>query len=176
MLLIPPRSPDVDGHADRTVSKELALRGKGKDIRHKHCRNLLFVDLVHLVGTIEPSDCAAGRRLGLANYQGQAIHDEYNIEALLDRANLVGPLVADCQAIVGERVGIDQANRDMLAIRAKGHRLLAAQPGHEVLVGPHQPVGLHREDAGAEVVDHLISSVRLRGDLTVEPDKCLSHP
>ena len=64
----------------------------------------------------------------------------------------------------------------MLAVGTEGHRLLAPQPGHEVLVGPHETVGLHGEDAGAQVVDHLVSAVGLGGDLRVEPDERLAHP
>ena len=64
----------------------------------------------------------------------------------------------------------------MLAVVAEGHSLLAAQPGHKILVGPHQAVGLHREDAGAQVVDDLVGAVGLGGDVGVEADERLTHP
>ena len=73
-------------------------------------------------------------------------------------------------------VGIHQAHGHMLAVRAEGHRLLAAQPRHEILVGPDEPVRLHGEDAGAEIVDDLVGAVRLGGNFRVEPNQAPHAP
>ena len=64
----------------------------------------------------------------------------------------------------------------MLAVLAEGHGLLTAQPGHKVLVGAHQAIGSHGEDAGAQVVNHLVGAVGLGGDVGVEPNQRLAHP
>ena len=123
-----------------------------------------LVDLVDLEGAVEPRHGAARGRLGLADDQRQAVDHEHHVEAFLHRAHLKSPLVGDGEPVVGRLHGIHQAHRHMLAVVAKGHRLLAAQPGHEILVGAHQAVGLHREDAGTQVVDDLVGTVGLRGD------------
>ena len=85
----------------------------------------------------------------------------------MNRPNLKGPLVADRKAIIPRFVGVDHADRDMLAIWAEGHRLLASHPRHEVLIRPHEPVGLHGEYARAEVINDLVSAVGLLGDLRI---------
>jgi len=64
----------------------------------------------------------------------------------------------------------------MLTVGAEGHGLLSPQPGHEVLVGPHQPVGLDRKDAGSQIIDDLVCPVGLIGDFGIEPDERLAHP
>jgi hypothetical protein len=89
---------------------------------------------------------------------------------------LDSPLVSDGEPIVGRLHGIHQAHGYMLAGVAKGHGLLATQPGHKILVGAHQAIGLHREDAGTQVVDDLVSPVGLRRDVRVETDERLAHP
>jgi hypothetical protein len=61
----------------------------------------------------------------------------------------------------------------MLAIVAKRHRLLAAHPGHEILIGPHQTVGLHRNHGRPQRVNHFVGAVRLRGDFRIEPHQRL---
>ncbi len=69
MLLIAPRPPKVDRHADAAVAQQPAFRGKGEHVRHKHGRDLLLVDLVHLIRAVEPRHRAARRRLRLADHQ-----------------------------------------------------------------------------------------------------------
>src|SRR5919197_5982633 len=64
----------------------------------------------------------------------------------------------------------------MLAVVAKGHGLFTAQPGHKILVGADQAISLHRKDAGAQVVDDLVSPVGLRRNVGVETDERLTHP
>ncbi len=64
----------------------------------------------------------------------------------------------------------------MLAVVAEGHGLLAAQPGHKIFVGAHQTIGLHREEAGTQVVDDLVGPIRLRGDVGVKADERLTYP
>src|SRR5205807_9489979 len=54
--------------------------------------------------------------------------------------------------------------------------LLAPQPGHEVLVGPNEPVGLYGEKTGAQVVNHLVGTVGLGGNLGVEAKERLAQP
>ena len=80
------------------------------------------------------------------------------------------------EPIVRRVVSVDESHGDVLAVRAKRHRLLAAQPGHELLVGPDETVGLHGEDAGAQLVDDFVGAVGLGGDLGVEPDERLAYP
>ena len=149
---------------------------KGEDVRHEHGRHLLLVDLVHLEGTVEPRHRAARGRLGLANDERQAVDEEDHVESLLHRAGLVSPLVAHRQPVVGGLGGVHQPHGHMLAVGAEGHGLLAAQPSHEILVGPHQPVGLNRENARAQVVDDLVGAVGLGGDFGVESDQRLADP
>ena len=176
VLLVAPRPPHVDGHADRAVAEHLALGGEGEDVRHEHRRHLLLVDLVDLERAVEPSHRAARRRLGLADDQRQAVDEEHHVEALLHRAGLVGPLVGDRRAGCSPGSRVHEADGHVLAVGAEGHGLLAAQPGHEILVGPHQAVGLHGEQDGAQLVDHLVGAVGLGGDLGVEPDERLAQP
>ena len=106
----------------------------------------------------------------------QAVDEKDHVEALLHRAGLPGPLVAHRQPVLAGMDGIHQPHGHMLAVGAEGHGLFAPQPGGEVLVGPHQAVGLDGEDAGAQVVDHLVGTVGLGGDVGVEPDERLAHP
>ena len=146
VVLVAPGPPHVDGHADGAVAVALPFGGKGKDVRHEHGRHFLLVDLVDLEGAVEPGDRAAGGRLGLADDQRQAVDHEDHVEPLLHRAGLVSPLVGDGEPVVAGLVGVHQADGDVLAVRAEGHGLLAPQPGHEVLVGSHQAVGLHGEE------------------------------
>ena len=99
--VVAPRAPHLDGHADGAVAEQLALGGKGEDVRHEHGRHLLLVDLVDLEGAVEPGHGAARGRLGLADDQRQAVDQEDHVEALLHRAGLVGPLVGDDELVVG---------------------------------------------------------------------------
>ena len=148
VFLVAPRSPDVDGHADGAIAVIAALGGEGEDIRHEHGRCLFLVNLVDLKRAVEPGHRAARRCLGLADNQWQAINDKHHVKALFHRPGLVNPLVAYRQPIVGGFGGIHQAHGDMLAVVAERHGFLATQPSHEILVGPHQPVGLHGQNAG----------------------------
>ena len=176
IVVIAPRPPEVNGHADAAVAQQPAFRGKGEHVRHKHGRDLLLVDLVHLIRPVEPRHRAARRRLRLADHHRQTVHQKDHVEALHHAARLVGPLVRHRQPVLGGLGEIHQPHRHMLAVRAKGHRLLPAQPGHEVLVRPHQPVYLHGEQDGPQRVDHLIRPVRLLGDLGIQGNERLPHP
>jgi hypothetical protein len=59
-------------------------------------------------------------------------------------------------------IEVDEANGDVLAIRAERHRLLTRQPGHEFLVGHH---GVRHsaggDEDGPEVVDDLVGLGRI---------------
>jgi len=83
---------------------------------------------------------------------------------------LVDPLIGYDQPILGRVGRVDQTHGNMLAMRAEWHGLLASQPGHEVFIGTDQAIGLHGKNAGTEVVDDLISPVRLCGNLGGEFD------
>ena len=143
VLLVAPRPPHVDRHADRAVAQTLALGGEGEDVGHEHGRDLLLVDLVHLESTIQPGDAAASGRLRLADDERQAVDDEHDVEALRDRACLIRPLIADDQPVVARLTGVDEPHRHVLAVRGERHGLLASEPSHEVLVGSNQSVRLH---------------------------------
>src|SRR5690349_3816519 len=58
----PPRTPDINRHADRSVAEELSLGSEGKYVRYKHGRHLLFVNLVNLERAVEPCHRAARGR------------------------------------------------------------------------------------------------------------------
>ena len=176
VFLVAPWAPHVDGHADGAVAEQTALGGEGENVRHEHGRHLFFVDLVHLKGPVEPGHRTARGRLGLADDHRQAVDEKDQVEPLLHRAGLIGPLVADRQPVVGGLGSIHQPHGHMLAVGAEGHGLFVPQPGHKVLVGPHQSVGLHREKAGTQVVNDLIGPVGLGGDFRIEPDERLPQP
>ena len=120
MVVVTPRPPPLDGHADGTIAEQVALSGKREDLGYEHGRHVLLVDLVDLVGPIEPGDGTARGRLGLADDQRQAIDHEHHAEALLHCAGLKGPLVGDGKSVVGGRGGVHQAYRYMLALVPKG--------------------------------------------------------
>ena len=176
IVVITPRSPEVDGHADAAVAQQPSFGGKGEHIRHKHGRDLLFVDLVHLIRPVEPRHRAARRCLRLADHQRQTVHQKDHVEALHHTARLVGPLVRHRKPVPSRLREIHQPHRHMLAVRAKGHRLFPAQPGHEVLVRPHQPVALHGEQDGSQRIDHLVRPVLLFRDLGIQGNERLPHP
>ena len=68
-------------------------------------------------------------------------------------------------------VEVDQADGDVLAVRAERHRPLAPQPGGELLVGLDQAVVAHGHDDGPQAVEHLVGAVGLGGDRGVEADE-----
>ena len=171
VVFVSPWPPHFDGHADGAISQQLSLGGKGEDIGHEHGRYLLLVDLVDLESSIKPGHGAAGGCLGLAYHQRQAVDHKDHIEALLHRPGLVGPLVGHGEPVVGRVEGVHQTHGHMLAARAEGHGLFSPQPGHEILIGPHQTVGLDGEKDGAQIVDDLVCAVRLGGDFGIETDK-----
>lgn len=86
--------PTCQGHADRAVTEGPAFHGEPEDVRHKHRRNLSFVDLVYLKGPAEPSHRTARRCLGFTDDQRQTAIEKDYIETLLDRAGLVAGLFA----------------------------------------------------------------------------------
>src|SRR2546428_287594 len=45
VIVIAPRPPHLDGHADGAVAEQAALSGEREDIRHEHGRYFLLVDL-----------------------------------------------------------------------------------------------------------------------------------
>ena len=172
--VIAPRSPDVDRHADRAVAEQLPLRGERKDVRHEHRRHLLLVNLVHLKRPVEPRHRAARGRLGLTDDQRQTVDQKDHVEPLLHRAGLVSPLVRDTSRLFAGFAAVHEPHGHVLAVRAEGHRLLAAQPGHEILVGPDQTIRLHRQKNRSQRVDHLVGAVGLRRDFGIEPDERLA--
>ena len=168
-LVLPraPRTPHLNRHPDRAVAVTLPVRGEGKHIRHEHRRHLPLVNLVHLKRAVEPRHRAARGRLGLADDQRQTVDHKHHVEPLRHRARLKRPLVDHGEPVVRRLDGIHQPHGNMLAIAAKRHRLLAAQPGHEILVGPHQTIARHRQQNGPQRINHLIGAVGLGGDFRV---------
>ena len=64
----------------------------------------------------------------------------------------------------------------MLAVGAERHRLLAAQPSREVLVGPDQAIRLHREQNGPEGINDLVGEAGLVGNFGIKPDEGQPQP
>jgi hypothetical protein len=62
------------------------LLGERENIRHKHGRYMLLVDLVHLVGTVKPRSRAARGCFGFTDDQWQSVDQEYYVEPLFHRA------------------------------------------------------------------------------------------
>src|SRR5690349_9723412 len=54
VVVVPPRTPHVDGHSYGTVAIETPLGGERKHVRDEHRGRLLLVNLVDLERTIEP--------------------------------------------------------------------------------------------------------------------------
>ena len=164
-LLLAPRPPKFNRHADGAVAEVLALGGEGEHVGHEELRHVLLVVVVDLSGAVDPRVRRAHRRLGLAHHQGEPVAPQHQIEPLLDPALLVGDLGGDhplVRRVVLRVVEVDQPDRGVLAVRAERHRLLPGQPGHELLVGDHRM----RARAGGnqdrpQVVDNLVSLVRV---------------
>ena len=170
-----PGTPRLDGHPDRAIAKEPSFGGEGKGVRHEHRRHLALVDFVDLKRAVEPGHGAPGGGLGLADDNRQTVDQEDHVEPLFDGPGLVNELVGDHQLVAG-RAGIHEADAHVLATGAERHGLLPAQPGHEVLVGPHQAVGLHGEKNGPQGINDFIGAVGLSLNGGIEADEGQPQP
>ena len=68
-------------------------------------------------------------------------------------------------------VEVDQADGDVFAIRAKGHRAFAQCPCGKFLVRLHQPIRPRAHDDGAQAVEHVIGPAGVGGDVGVQADQ-----
>ena len=176
-LLLAPRPPELDRHADRAVAEVLALGGEREHVGHEELRHALLVVVVDLRGAVDPRVRRPHRRLRLTDDQREPVAPQHQIEPLLDPALLEGDLGRDhplVRRVVLRVVEVDQPDRGVLAVRAERHRFLPGQPGHELLVGHHRM----RARAGGnqdrpQLVDDLVSLVRVRLNLRVEPNQRL---
>src|SRR6267142_2451443 len=97
VLLVAPWTPHIDWHTDGAVAEKLALAGEREHIRNEHRRHLFLVNLVHLESTVEPRNCTARGRFGLANNKGQTVDEKDYVKPFLHCTGLVRPLIADRQ-------------------------------------------------------------------------------
>ena len=163
-----PRRPQQERHPDRAVPVRLALCSEREDVRDEEAGGVDLVVVVDLDGGVHPADRGPDRRLGLAQHQRQAVHEAHDVEALGD-AEREGDLVGDREGVPAGVVEVDEPDGDVLAAGAEGHRLLAAYPRHELLVGADEAAACHAADDGAEPEDDLISPVGLRSHRRVQP-------
>ena len=63
----------------------------------------------------------------------------------------------------------------MLAVLAEGHRLLAGEPGGELLVGLDQVVAADAHDDRPQPVEHVVDAIGLGGDGGVQADEGLAE-
>src|SRR5262249_23295181 len=63
IVVVTPRPPHVDRHADGSVSVRPSISSKRENVRDEHSGYLLLVDLVHLKRAVEPRHGAACRGL-----------------------------------------------------------------------------------------------------------------
>jgi hypothetical protein len=171
-----PRPPILHRQAQGTVVVFLALGGHGKHIADEQLGHVPFVIVMHLQGPIHPAHRRAGRRLGLDQHQGQAVHQQHQVSAALHAAGAEGELLGDHVLVLLQVVVVDQPHRHMGVVLAEGHGPLAAQPGGHFLIGADQTVGAHRQHDGAQLVEHLVGPVRLGGDLRIEADQRFLQP
>ena len=74
-----------------------------------------------------------------------------------------------------EVVEVDELDGDVLAVLAEGHRLLAGEPGGELLVGLDQAVAADAHDDRPQPVEHIVGAIGLGGDLGVQADERLAE-
>ena len=126
---------------------------------------------MHLQRGVQPALAGAHRRLGLDEHQGHAVDQQHQVGALLGLAGAHGELLGEDKAVFLDLVEIDQADGDVFAIRAEGHRAFAEKPGDKLLVRLHQPVLPRAQDDGTQAVEHVVCPTRVCRDLGVEADQ-----
>ena len=70
---------------------------------------------------------------------------------------------------------IDELDRNVGIVLAKGHGFVALEPFGEFLVGAHQAGAVDRQQDGTQLVDDLVGALGLCGNLWIEADEGLFH-
>ena len=86
-----------------------------------------------------------------------------------------GELRRDDVLVPLEVAEVNQTDGDVLAVLAERHRALAREPGRELLVGLHEPVGPDTHHYRPQPIQHVVGPVGLRGDLRIQPNQCLAQ-
>ena len=124
---------------------------------------------------VHPCYRGSHRRLDLPDDERDAVHEQNHVEAAAVSGGREDPLVRDHVVVVCGVVEVYEPDLSVLTPLTEGHGLLAPQPAREQLVGPHQPLTLHREEDGPEPVENLVGAVRVGGDLRVQTDQGFPH-
>ena len=85
-------------------------------------------------------------------------------------------MLGDDVLVLLQIVIVNQPHRHVLVVLAEGHGALAAQPCRHFLVGANKTVGAHRENDGAQLVEHLVGQFWIGRDFRVEADQRLAYP
>ena len=167
-----PGCPEIQGAADRPVEQLFSLGGKGEDIGDKEHGHAVFIDMMDIMGPVQPAHRGANGGFGLAHHHRDAVDEQDHIRdfgfPVMD-AELVGDQVL----VIGWIVKINQANRSMAVVLAKGHGFFVGEPAEELFIGPDQAGLVDRDQDGPQFVDHLIGPLWLGFDLRVEADQGL---
>ncbi|MDT4830213.1 hypothetical protein FQZ97_636670 [compost metagenome] len=174
-----PRPPIFYRQADGAVAVSLALSGHREHIANEQLRHELLIVVVHLHRAIDPADALLNRCLRLDQHQRQPVDQEHQISPALRGTSTVGVLLGDDVLVLLQIVRPihgDQSHRHMLIVGAKRHGAFTTHPGGHLLVGADQTIRAHRQHNGAQLVEHLVGTVGLRGDLRVQTDQRLAQP
>ena len=169
-----PRGPHPEGHPDRPVPVLLALRGEGEHVRNEEPGHIDLIVIVNLGSSVHPAHRRSHGRLGLTQNQREPVDESNDVEALC-RACSKGDLIRHHKRVLTQVVEVDQPDINVLIVGTKRHCALAADPGHELLVGPDQAIAGDAEDDPTETVDDFISSDGISSNLRIEADECFSN-
>ena len=125
---------------------------------------------MHLRCTVNPRDGRSHRRLRLTEYKRNPIHKAHEVKPLLG-SEVESYLVRDNKSVLREIVEVDQPNRDMLATGSERHRLITADPRHQLLVRRYETVANDTLDYSTKFVNNFISQRRIFRDLRIQTDK-----
>ena len=126
---------------------------------------------MYLQCAIEPALAGADGCLRLDQDQRHAVDEQDEVGPLLGLAGAEGVLLGDDVQVLLEVVEVDELDGDMLAVLAEGHRLLAGDPGGELLVGLDQAVTADAHDDRPQAVEHVVDAIGLGGDGGVQADE-----
>ena len=130
---------------------------------------------MHLDGSVEPALAGPHGGLRLDHHQRDAIDEQHEVGPLFGGARSAGILRRDDVLVPFDLGEVEQVDRDVFAVRAKGERPFAGEPGSELLVGLDEAVTADAHQDGAEPVDDVVGAVGLGGDVGVEPDQRLAQ-
>src|SRR5690606_18439761 len=128
-----------------------------------------------LGGGVEPALARADWCLGLDDDQRDAVDQQDEVRTLLRGSRTDGVLRADDVLVPFEVLEVDEADGNVLAVSAEGHRAVAAQPGRELLIRPDEPVGPDAHQDGAQPVQHVVCPLWLRPDLRIQPNQSFAE-